>query len=86
LPQQIRRMNGEPAARLGLCDRGLIREGFAADLVLLDMERMIDASSLACPDAPGGGMDLVMVNGEIAYRAGVATGALAGRLLKPRNG
>ncbi len=86
LPQQIRRMTGEPAARLGLCDRGLIREGFAADLVLLDMEQMVDASSLAYPDAPGGGMDLVMVNGEVAYRAGFATGALAGRLLKPRNG
>jgi len=86
LPQQIRRMTGEPAARLGLCERGLIREGFAADLVLLDKDRMIDASSLACPDAPGGGIDLVMVNGEVAYREGVPTGVLAGQLLTLRNG
>jgi len=86
LPQQIRRMTGEPAARLGVCERGLVREGFAADLVLLDMERMIDVSSLACPNAPGGGIDLVMVNGEVAYRDGVPTGALAGKLLRPRNG
>ncbi|MHC1692761.1 MAG: amidohydrolase family protein [Sphaerochaetaceae bacterium] len=82
IEKQIRRMTGEGAARLGLTDRGLIKPGFAADLVLLDIDHMHDCSTLDNPRQSGTGIDLVMVNGSIVYEQGGCTGSIAGRILR----
>jgi len=93
-PQAIHKMTGMPAARLGLTDRGLVRTGFAADLVLFSLERLRDRATNRWPHSypfenypheyPEG-IDWVLVNGTIAVEEGKATGALAGRVLRHAN-
>jgi len=82
-----------PAARLGLPDRGLVRRGFWADLVVLDLPRVRDRATNLWPHShpfdnyPHGypeGIDWVLVNGTVAVRGGQPTGAKAGRVLRHR--
>lgn len=82
LPECVARMTGRPAARLGLVDRGLVREGMAADLVLFDPGTVADTATFAMPRSPAVGIEYVMVNGEFAMDRGRRTGALAGRSVR----
>ena len=91
LEEAIHKMTGMPARRLGLPDRGLIREGFAADLVVFDLPRVRDRATNRWPHAfpfenyPHGdpeGIEWVFVNGRVAIEDGVPTGLLAGRVLR----
>jgi N-acyl-D-amino-acid deacylase len=81
LAQAIFKMTGLPAQRFGLAKRGLVREGFAADLVLFDPESVIDTSTFADPTQPARGILMVWVNGVLSYTAAGATGKRAGRFL-----
>src|SRR3546814_9536506 len=78
-------MTGLSAARFGLQERGLVRAGHHADLVLFDPERVADRASYANPRQPADGIAAVWVNGALSYRAGRLTGSRAGRWL-PRGG
>jgi len=82
LPTLISKMTGVSAKRLGLRDRGLIKVGYKADLLLLDWESLHDSSDVMHPDSKSSGLDLVMVNGQIAYKDGEFTGSTSGSLLK----
>jgi len=82
LEEAIRRMTSLPAHVLGLSDRGRIREGTWADLVVIDPERVADRATLSGPRLKPKGIEAVVVNGELACRKGKATGALAGRVLR----
>ena len=77
----IAKMSGCGALRLGLSDRGFIKEGMKADLVLLDLAHLEDRSSQKDPDAQSLGIQMVMVNGGIAYQEGRYTDATTGRLI-----
>ncbi len=81
LPQAIQKMTGLPAQRFALTGRGLIREGFAADLVLFDPEKIIDTATFADPVRPAVGILSVWVNGVLSYTADGATANRAGRFL-----
>jgi N-acyl-D-amino-acid deacylase len=81
LPEAIRKMTSLPAQRLGWKDRGVIREGAFADLVLFDPETVIDRSTFAKPFALPAGIEKVFVNGELVWDAGNPTGARPGRVL-----
>jgi len=91
LEQAIHKMTGMPAARLGLQDRGLVRPGFAADLVVFDLARVRDRATNPWPhtypfenyphEYPEG-IDWVFVNGHVAVEKGRPTGVLAGRVLR----
>src|SRR6266581_4045189 len=91
LEEAIRKMTALPASRLGLGDRGLIRPGFSADLVVFDLPRVRDRATNRWPhtypfenyphEYPEG-IDWVLVNGAIAVEDGRPTGALAGRVLR----
>ncbi len=81
LEQLVAKMTSVNAHRVGLADRGMIQKGFKADLVLLDWETLHDNATQTNPDAKSTGIELVMVNGEIAYRDGQYTDAKAGALL-----
>ncbi len=81
LPEAVRKMTGLPAQRFGLAQRGLIRKGFHADLVLFDAERVMDTSTFSEPVATAKGISRVWVNGELAYTEASATGARAGRFV-----
>ena len=80
--EAVRKMSGAVATRLGLRDRGLLREGMFADVVVFDDKTIID---LATPDRPhqvSRGVEHVFVNGVQVIRDGQHTGATPGRVLR----
>jgi N-acyl-D-amino-acid deacylase len=81
LPEAIHKMTGMPARRFGLEKRGLIREGYSADLVLFDPEKIIDTATFSDPIRPAEGIAGVWVNGILSYTAQGATENRAGRFL-----
>jgi N-acyl-D-glutamate deacylase/N-acyl-D-amino-acid deacylase len=85
LHRAVHKMTGLSAARFGLHERGLIREGFHADLVLFDAERVIDIADFKQPKRAAAGIDAVWVNGHLSYADGQARGERQGRFL-PRSG
>lgn len=83
LENAIRKMTSQPAARLGLRDRGLIREGFVADLVLFDPRRIQDRSTFRDPHLLPTGVEYVFVNGRLVWERDRPTGERPGRVLTP---
>ena len=83
LSDAVRKMTSLPAQRFGLWDRGLVRPGFAADLVLFDPSRIEDTATFSDPHQYAEGIHWVMVGGEVVWDQGRDTGALAGTVLKP---
>ena len=79
LESLINRMTAFPASRFGLDDRGLIRPGMAADVVVFGPDRINDTATYDVPKSFPEGVDFVLVNGRIAVEAGIPTGVLAGR-------
>jgi N-acyl-D-amino-acid deacylase len=91
LEEAVRMLSFEPATRWGFADRGLIREGFAADLVVFDPDTVAPEMPEVVRDLPAGarrlvqrarGISATVVNGEVLLRDGKHTGALPGRLLR----
>jgi N-acyl-D-amino-acid deacylase len=82
LPDAIRKMTSWPAARLGLGDRGLLRPGMRADVVIFDLARVNDRATYQDPDAMPEGIDEVIVNGVLALDQGKATGSRSGAVLR----
>jgi N-acyl-D-amino-acid deacylase len=82
LEDAVRRMTGLPARTFGFKDRGVLREGAAADLVIFDPARVQDRATFTKPHAFSEGIDLVLVNGVIALEDGKLTEARAGRILR----
>ena len=82
LEEAVRRMTGLPAARFGFTDRGAVRAGAIADLVIFDPATVIDRGTYEKPDVPAAGIDCVMVNGEAVWRDGRHTGARPGRVVR----
>lgn len=81
LPEAVHKMTGMPAQRFGLAGRGLIREGYCADLVLFDAEKIIDTATYNRPVSPAEGIAAVWVNGVLSYTAQGATGKRAGQFV-----
>ena len=84
LQEAIRKMTGLPAQRLKLKDRGLIRAGFKADIVLFDPNRIIDRSTFKEPQLISEGVERVFVNGVEVWIGGVVTGKRPGQSLRRR--
>lgn len=84
LENAIRKMTSLPAQKLGLRDRGIIREGMCADITIFNPETITDRATYQNPHQYPDGIEYVIVNGEIAVRDRGHTGALAGRALLPR--
>ena len=82
LEEAVRKMTSAPAARLGIADRGLLRDGFAADLVVFDAARVRSNATYDEPRRYPDGIDHVVVNGQLVVDGGVHTGALPGRALR----
>ncbi len=82
LPEAIRKMTSFPAQRLGLPDRGLLKDGFKADIVLFDPARVKTHATREDPKQYPVGIDYVIVNGQVVIDAGENTGALPGRALR----
>jgi N-acyl-D-amino-acid deacylase len=82
LEDAVRRMTSLPARTFGFRDRGLVREGMAADLLLFDPARVEDKATFANPHQYSQGFDVVLVNGKIVIDDGKLTDARAGQTLR----
>jgi len=82
LETAIHKMTGFPAARIGFHDRGVIKEGMNADLVLFDFDKIKDTPTFTKPNAACEGILQVYVNGVLTAENGVHTGALAGKVIR----
>jgi len=85
LEDAIRRMTSLPAQRFGLSDRGLLRPGYAADIVIFDENRVGDAATYEAPHAYAKGFSYVLVNGVPVVDEGKHTQARAGQILRGRS-
>lgn len=84
LEEAIRKMTTMPAARLGLKDRGQIKKGMIADLVLFDANSVIDGATFAEPQNVSTGIRATFVNGVKVWDGGKITGSVPGSVLKRR--
>lgn len=82
LEDAVRKMTSWPAQRMGLSDRGLIREGMRADIVLFDLDTLDDVASWDAPAGAPTGIETVIVNGVVSFEGGKHTGARAGSALR----
>ncbi len=82
LPEAIRKMTSFPAQRLGLPDRGLLRDGFKADIVTFNPVTVKTHATREDPKRYPVGIEYVIVNGRIVIDQGENTGALPGRALR----
>ena len=84
LEEAIRKMTGSIAARFGLWDRGLVRPGLLADVVIFDAERLVNRATYLRPHRYPSGFRSVLLNGQVILHNGELTGIRAGRLLRSR--
>jgi N-acyl-D-amino-acid deacylase len=82
LETAIRSMTSLPAAVFGMKDRGVIREGAAADIAIFDPGRVRDRATYTRPHQLAEGVDYVLVNGTVVVDGGTFTAALPGKVLK----
>lgn len=85
LEEAVAHITGRAARVVRMRDRGMVKEGFRADLVLFDPENVGDVATYANPKQPARGIRFVLVNGVVAVDEGVATGARAGKSVRLRS-
>ncbi|GIV16188.1 MAG: dihydroorotase [Armatimonadota bacterium] len=84
LPEAVHKMTGLPARRLGLHDRGILREGSVADITVFNPITVQDRATFEEPHQLPVGIEYVLVCGKVALERGVPTGTLAGQVLRRR--
>ncbi len=82
LPEAVRKMTSMNAEKINIRDRGLIREGFWADVAILDPEKVIDRATFDSPHQYPEGIPYVIVNGVVVLDDGKHTGALPGKVIR----
>ncbi|NIP81328.1 MAG: amidohydrolase family protein, partial [Gemmatimonadetes bacterium] len=82
LEQAVYKMTGLAARHLGIAERGVVREGAFADLVLFDPAAVADRATPEEPHAPSVGIRSVWVNGRVVYEDRGVTGARPGRVVR----
>ncbi|HKW08953.1 MAG TPA: amidohydrolase family protein, partial [Gemmatimonadaceae bacterium] len=86
LEDAVRKMTSLAASNVGITDRGIIRPGLAADLVLFDPATVADRATIKNPHAMSTGIKTVWVNGEVVFEDAKTTGHYAGRVLRRAGG
>src|SRR3954471_7939554 len=81
LEDAVRKMSAFPAQRIGLTDRGVLREGMKADIAVFDAATIRDTATFDRPHQYAEGVAVVIVNGQIAFENGAMTAARPGRIL-----
>ena len=82
MEEAVRKMSAIPAQRLGLKDRGILRDGMKADIVVFDPDQVEAKATFEDPKQYPAGIDYVLVNGQVVVDNGTHTGALPGRALR----
>jgi N-acyl-D-aspartate/D-glutamate deacylase len=78
----VRKITSLPAQRERLRDRGLLKEGFFADITIFDPATILDRATYENPAQISEGVKYVFVNGELEYQDGKITGSNAGKVLR----
>ena len=81
LEEAVKKMSSQSARRLNIHDRGLITEGYYADVAVFDADEIIDRATFEDPHQYAEGMKFVLVNGEVVVEGGTHTGRRPGRIL-----
>jgi N-acyl-D-amino-acid deacylase len=81
--EALHKMTGMPAARLNLQERGLLRVGAVADVVVVDPDRVADGATFAAGRRPPTGIEWVLVNGQVVVEKGEYLGGKHGRAVRP---
>jgi N-acyl-D-amino-acid deacylase len=81
LEDAVRKMSSFPAQRIGLADRGVLREGMKADIAIFDPATVRDTATFERPHQYAEGVAVVVVNGQIVFEGGKMTAARPGRVL-----
>jgi N-acyl-D-amino-acid deacylase len=81
LEDAVRKMTAFPAQRLGLSDRGVLKEGLRADIAVFDPETVRDRATFEQPHQYAEGVSLVVINGQVVFENGSMTAARPGRIL-----
>jgi N-acyl-D-amino-acid deacylase len=81
LETAVYKMTGLTARTFGLRERGVLRQGYAADLTIFDAGTVDEAATFARPIQPAKGIEAVIVNGAIVWQGGRSTGARPGQVL-----
>lgn len=81
LETAVQKMSAMPAQRLGLSDRGVLRQGLKADIAIFDPATVRDTATFEKPHSYAEGVSMVIVNGQIAFEGGKMTPARPGRVL-----
>jgi N-acyl-D-amino-acid deacylase len=84
LEEAIRKMTSLPAQKIGLWNRGLLREGTWADIVIFNPDTVKDKATYQDPHQYPEGIEYVLVNGQIVVELGEHTGILTGKILHPQ--
>lgn len=84
LPEAVRRLSALPAHNLGLRERGMLKAGYYADVVVFDPKTVTDHATFLKPQQFATGVSDVLVNGQAVLKDGEATGAPAGRVVRGR--
>jgi N-acyl-D-amino-acid deacylase len=84
MEQAIRKMTSFPSQRFGFADRGILRDGMKADIVVFSPENVNGPATYDHPKRPPVGIEYVLLNGKVAMEKGRHTGILAGEALKMR--
>ncbi len=81
LEDAVRKMSALPAQRTGLVDRGVLRPGMKADIVVFDPDTIVDRATFEAPHQYAEGVAYVIINGRVAFEEGAMTDARPGRVL-----
>jgi N-acyl-D-amino-acid deacylase len=84
LPEAIRKLSAQPALNLSLADRGMLKPGYFADVVIFDPNTIQDHATYPQPHQLATGVSYVLVNGRVALKDGIPTGAPTGRFVHGR--
>ncbi len=81
LETAVQKMSSFPAQRIGLSDRGVLRQGLKADIAVFDAATVRDTATFEKPHSYAEGVSVVIVNGQVAFEGGKMTAARPGRVL-----
>jgi len=84
LPDAVRKLSAQPAHNLGLHDRGQLKAGYFADVVVFDPKAVTDHATFEKPQQLATGVEQVVVNGQLVLKDGEPSGAHAGRVVRGR--
>jgi N-acyl-D-amino-acid deacylase len=82
LPEAVKKMTSMNADKISIRDRGLLKEGYWADIAIFDPNTVADKATFVSPHQYPVGIPYVVVNGQIVLENGKHTGALPGRVVR----